>query len=157
VSAVEAATSPAGAEVRELGPDETGLAHAAMVELGRDVGDPATFTARVNRELRPEGYRLVAALEPGEEQAVAAAGFRAGHDLVHGTYLFVDDLATREAFRRRGHAGLLMDWLKAEALRQGCRALILESGVERHDAHRFYLQQGMDITSHHFRVDLDRK
>ena len=83
-----------GVEVRELGPEETGLAHAAMLELGREVGDMAAFTERVNRELRPEGYRLVAALEPGEAQAAAAAGFRLGRDLIDGSHLFVDDLAT---------------------------------------------------------------
>ncbi|HEV3234198.1 MAG TPA: GNAT family N-acetyltransferase [Candidatus Dormibacteraeota bacterium] len=143
-----------GVEVRELGPEQTGLAHAAMLELGREVGDAATFAARVNRDMRPEGYRLVAALEPGEPQAVAAAGFRVINDLVHGRQLFVDDLATLPAFRRRGHAGALMEWMKAEARRQGCRFVSLESGVLRHDAHRFYLNQGMKITSHHFRLDL---
>ena len=144
-----------GFEVRELGPEETGLAHAVMVELERDVGDVAAFTERVNRELRPEGYRLVAALEPGEAQAAAAAGFRLAHDLVHGSYLFVDDLATLPGFRRRGHAGALMSWMIAEAREKGCRYLSLESGVQRHDAHRFYLNLGMDITSHHFRLGLD--
>jgi GNAT superfamily N-acetyltransferase len=143
-----------GVGVRELGPDETGLAHAAMAELGRDVRDVAAFTERVNRELRPEGYRLVAALEPGEAQAVAAAGFRLGHDLAHGSYLFVDDLVTLPASRRRGHAGALMSWMIAEARENGCRYLSLESGVQRHDAHRFYLNLRMNITSHHFRLDL---
>lgn len=145
------------AEIRELGPDETGLAHEAMLELGREAGTLAQFVERVNAELRPDGYRLAAALVPGEGQAVATAGFRTGHDLVHGAYLFVDDLATREPFRRQGHAGAIMDWLEAEARRLGCSALILESGVQRHEAHRFYLNRGMDISSHHFRLDLDRR
>jgi GNAT superfamily N-acetyltransferase len=145
------------AEVRELGPEETGLAHEAMLALGREVGTVTQFVERVNRELRPDGYKLAAALMPGEDQAVAAAGYRTGHDLVHGAYLFVDDLATRAAFRRQGHAGTIMDWLEAEARRLGCRALILESGVQRHEAHRFYVNRGMDITSHHFRLDLDRR
>jgi GNAT superfamily N-acetyltransferase len=143
-----------GISVRELGSDETSLAHAVMVELGREVGEPAVFAERVNAELRPEGYRLVGALEAGEEQAVAAAGFRVGHDLVHGSYLFVDDLATRERFRRRGHAAALMDWIKTEARRQGCQYVALESGVQRHDAHRFYLNHGFDISSYHFKLKL---
>jgi len=66
-----------GITVRELGPDETSLAHAVMVELGRDVGDPAAFAEHVNAVLRPEGYRLVVALEPGEQARddLGAAGF----------------------------------------------------------------------------------
>jgi ribosomal protein S18 acetylase RimI-like enzyme len=142
-------------ELRELQPGESRLAHAAMVELGREVGSPEDFAARVDGELRPEGYRLIAVFEPGEEQAAAAAGFRARHDLVHGWHLFIDDLATRAAFRRRGHASAMLDWLKAEARRQRCLYLTLESGVNRHDAHRLYLRHGMDITSYHFKLRID--
>jgi GNAT superfamily N-acetyltransferase len=126
-----------------------------MVELGRDVGSPDDFAARVDGELRPEGYRLLGVFEPGEEQAAAAAGFRTSHDLVHGWLLFVDDLSTRAAFRRRGHASAMLDWLKAEARRLRCPYLALESGVNRHDAHRLYLRHDMDITSFHFKLSLD--
>lgn len=141
-------------EVRELDTEETYLAFAAMVELGREVGSMDEFCGKVNRLLRPEGYRLLGAFEPGEEQAVAAAGFRLGHDLVHGSYLYVDDLATRSPFRKRGLAGQLMDWLVDQARRNNCAHLTLESGVHRYDAHRFYLKRGMHITSHHFNLDL---
>ena len=141
-------------EVRELAAGESGRAHAAMVALGREVGSVAEFSARVDGALRPEGYRLVAAFVDGDEQAAAAAGFRVSHDLVHGKHLFVDDLATREDFRRRGCASALMDWMRVEARRLECRAISLESGVQRHPAHRFYLKHGFDITSHHFRLDL---
>jgi GNAT superfamily N-acetyltransferase len=138
----------------ELQPGESRLAHAAMVELGREVGSPHDFAIRVDRELRPEGYRLIGVFE-GEEQAAATAGFRTRHDLVHGRHLFIDDLATRAAFRRRGHASAMLDWLKAEARRQGCLYLTLESGVNRHDAHRLYLRHGMDITSYHVKLRID--
>ena len=47
-----------------------------------------------------------------------------------------------------------MSWMIAEAREKGCRYLSLDSGVQRHDAHRFYLNLGMNITSHHFRLDL---
>ena len=30
----------------------------------------------------------------------------------------------------------------------------LDSGVQRHDAHRFYLRERMAITSHHFAKNL---
>jgi GNAT superfamily N-acetyltransferase len=141
--------------VREILPGESQLAHAAMVELGRDVGDVERFTHTVDGVLRGERYRLVGAFVDGETEAAAAAGFRISHDLVHGSHLFVDDLATRARFRKQGCAAALMAWLKTEAGRAGCRHISLESGVQRHDAHRFYLKQGFVISSHHFRFDLD--
>ena len=51
--------------MRELQPGESGLAYAAMVELGRDVGSPDDFAARVDGKLRPEGYRLLGVFEAG--------------------------------------------------------------------------------------------
>jgi hypothetical protein len=33
--------------------------------------------------------------------------------------------------------------------------LDLDSGVQRHDAHRFYLRERMHISSHHFTKRLD--
>jgi GNAT superfamily N-acetyltransferase len=144
----------AGLTVRELAPEESAQAHAAMLELRPGIGTAADFTARIDRVQRPAGYRLVASFENGSDQAAAVAGFRIIDDLVHGRHLYVDDLSTRAASRKRGHAAALMKWLRAEALRQGCAYLSLDSGVHRHDAHRFYLKQGMVISSHHFSLDL---
>jgi GNAT superfamily N-acetyltransferase len=140
--------------VRELGPGETAQAHAAMLELRPGVGSATDFAQRIDQVQRPAGYRLVASFEDGAGDATAVAGFRLIEDLVHGRHLYVDDLSTRAAFRKRGHAAALMEWLRAEALREGCTHLTLDSGVHRHDAHRFYLKQGMAISSHHFDLDL---
>src|SRR5713226_989103 len=114
---------------RELGPNETHLAYEAMRELRTGLGSAVEFVETVNRLQRAEGYRLVAAFEDGEEQAVAVAGFRVGHQLARGFHMYLDDLSTRSAFRGRGHGGALMDWLEAEARRLGCKELHLDSGV----------------------------
>jgi hypothetical protein len=34
-----------------------------------------------------------------------------------------------------------------------CRALYLDSGMQRHHAHRFYLRERMEIVSYHFRSE----
>jgi GNAT superfamily N-acetyltransferase len=105
----------------------------------------------VDDEQRPEGYRLAGAFEDGPE-AVAVAGFRLAHNLAWGRHVYVDDLSTLPAARRRGHARALLDWLAGEARRLGCAELHLDSGVgpQRADAHRLYLNAGLTITSHHF-------
>lgn len=138
--------------VRELFPPETGLAFEAMRALRTDLPDENAFVRRVDEVQRPEGYRLAAAFDEGEERAAAVAGFRLGHNIAWGHFLYVDDLSTRPEARRRGHGRALLDWLLEEAARQGCDQLHLDSGVglERADAHRLYLNAGMVISAHHF-------
>jgi GNAT superfamily N-acetyltransferase len=150
------------ATVRELGPDETHLAHAAMRELRPPLRDLSVqeFVRLVNEVQRPEGYRLVGSfVGEGEGDAAAVAGFRVVNHLAWGRALYCDDLSTRPEHRRRGHAGALMDWMITEAARLGCSEFHLDSGVgaDRQDAHRLYFNKGMRITSYHFVVPLGRR
>ncbi|MGI0129083.1 MAG: GNAT family N-acetyltransferase [Thermoplasmata archaeon] len=137
-------------EVEELGAHETEQAYDAMQPLRPRVGTPAEFAERVNRHLRPEGYRLAVVREGG--RVVSVAGFRVGHDLVAGKYLYLDDLSTHPAHRSRGHAGRLVDWLLEEARRLGCDTFELDSSTraERDDAYRLYLNKRLAIRAMHF-------
>ena len=78
--------------IRELEPNETSLAHAAMLELRPRVGTAAAFTEYIDTVQRPEGYRLVAAFVDGESEAVAVAGFRLAHHLHWRRAIYCDDL-----------------------------------------------------------------
>src|SRR5437016_9037930 len=115
--------------IRELAREDTRLAYEAMLELRPRIGSVERFVETVNGVQRAEGYRLVGAFEEGGEQAVAAAGFRTGHFLAWGYAMYVDDLSTRAAFRGRGHARALMEWLAEEGRRLGCAEVHLDSGV----------------------------
>jgi GNAT superfamily N-acetyltransferase len=139
-------------DIREIQPGDTGTAFLAMNALRTHVPDEAQFIRRVDEVQRPEGYRLVGAFDREEPAAAAVAGFREGNNLAWGHFLYVDDLATRPEFRRRGLGRGLLVWLAREAARLGCEELHLDSGVqlERADAHRLYLNSGLVITSHHF-------
>jgi GNAT superfamily N-acetyltransferase len=96
------------------------------------------FLAQVQRQ-QQAGYQLVF-LEQAN-QVVAVAGFNIGECLA-------------ESMRSQGHGQQLLQWLIDFAKSHGCQQLHLDSGVQRHAAHRFYLQQHMDITSHHFSMKL---
>jgi GNAT superfamily N-acetyltransferase len=137
--------------IREIVPPDTGLAFEAMRALRTGLADRDSFVERVDQVQRPEGYRMIGAFEE-EEEAVAVAGFRNGHSIAWGNYLYVDDLSTLPAARRRGHGRALLDWLLEEAGRLGCEQLHLDSGVglDRADAHRLYLNAGLVISAHHF-------
>jgi GNAT superfamily N-acetyltransferase len=145
-------------DVRELVLGETALAAKALLELRPAIGSAEALVVRIDQVQRAEGYRLVASFAPGEEDAAAVAGFRAGHMLAFGRHLYVDDLVTRPEHRGSGHADALFAWLAAEAERLGCAMLRLDSGVgpERADAHRFYFRHGMRIASYSFSRGVER-
>ena len=109
------------------------------------------FVARVRRQ-EQEGYRLVMLVNGS--RVVAVAGFRLGENLAWGRYLYVDDLVTEDSQRSSGHGARLLEWLRAAAGAARCDELHLDSGVQRFDAHRFYLRHGMKIASHHFSQEL---
>ena len=141
--------------VRELAAGDTARAFAAMAALRPHLTGPVEFAQRVDERQRPQGYRLAAVVE--DDGAVSAvAGFRVFDMLAFGRILYVDDLSTLPAARRRGYGRALLDWCAEEAARLDCDALHLDSGVGAHrrDAHRLYLNAGMRISSHHFAREL---
>jgi GNAT superfamily N-acetyltransferase len=100
------------------------------------------------------GYLLVGAI--AGEDMVGVAGYRYLTNLAWGHFLYVDDLVTDESRRSQGAGKALLDWLRAEAIQQGCDELHLDSGVQRVDAHRFYDREGLQRTSYHFAIKLSR-
>jgi GNAT superfamily N-acetyltransferase len=82
------------------------------------------------------------------------AGYRVSRNLAWGEFLYVDDLVTDEATRSHGFGKALLAWLVDEARRQGCAQLHLDSGMQRKDAHRFYLREGLDNLGYHFAIKL---
>ncbi len=124
---------------------------AVMHELRPHLNE-AAFVAQVRRQMTEAGYRLAMLSASGE--VLAVAGFRTSECLAWGRYLYVDDLVTRANARSRGCGGALVDWLVARARAMDCAQVHLDSGVQRFAAHRFYLTKRMDITSHHFCLQL---
>lgn len=122
-----------------------------MVQL-RPGQTEAGFVPRVRRQ-QEGGYQL-AMLERGSS-VVAVAGFRIVECLAWGRAMYVDDLVTDGATRSTGCGRALLEWLVALARSRGCAQFHLDSGVQRFAAHRFYLANRMDITSHHFCMMLD--
>lgn len=117
------------------------------VQLRTHLRDPAELVERVGRQ-REAGFQVVAVRR--DQRIMAVAGYRFSENLAWGRHLYVDDLVTDRDARSTGCGKELLDWLVAEARRHGCAELHLDSGVQRFAAHRFYLRERMDITSHHF-------
>ncbi|MGB8169053.1 MAG: GNAT family N-acetyltransferase [Chthoniobacteraceae bacterium] len=120
-------------------------------ELRPHLVDAESFVAQVLRQ-QAQGYQL--AFVEADDEVRAAAGFRVTECLWLGKFLYVDDLVTRHDDRSRGFGKQLIDWLAEHGRVAGCAELHLDSGVQRFDAHRFYLTQRMHIVAHHFALKL---
>jgi GNAT superfamily N-acetyltransferase len=114
--------------------------------------DPASF-ASVYAEGYPQGLRFTAVYDG--DRCVGVAGWRLVATTVVGRKLYVDDLVTTEQARSRGVGKALLDELVRRAREAGCGAFDLDSAVHRADAHRFYMREGLTITSFHFGRVLD--
>lgn len=102
-----------------------------------------------------QGYRI-AYVSSGDtvlvDTVLCVAGFVVGEKLAWGKHIYIDDLVTNEQHRSQGAGAVLINWLKSWGKQQGCTQLHLDSGVQRFAAHRFYLNNGFDIASHHFSI-----
>lgn len=119
-----------------------------MHELRPHLKDAAELLRRVRRQ-QQEGYVLAYAAD-GNGVPAACMGFRRQERLVHGKVIYVDDLVTSPTGRSRGYGAALLDWLEALAAEEGFKAVDLDSGTQRTEAHRFYFRQRYAITSFHF-------
>jgi GNAT superfamily N-acetyltransferase len=96
------------------------------------------FLGRVRRQMNDFGYRLAFVGDDGE--VVAVAGIR-NSEWLHGG-------------KSKGFGGQLFDWIVDLARTEGCDHVRLLSGVQRFDAHRFYLRKRMNIEAHYFTLDV---
>ncbi len=97
-----------------------------------------------------EGYCLAALFE--EEICFAVIGYRIRRSLASlgNTEVYVDDFVTDSTQRSKGYGKVLFEWMKKECNSMGCQGIILDSGLQRVEAHKFYQREGMAITAYHF-------
>src|SRR6188768_873935 len=100
------------------------------------------FVERVRLQ-EQEGYHLIFISD--EKGVKSVAGYRLANFLAWGKVLYVDDLITSPDARGIGFGTHLLKWLMGEAKRQGCDGIHLDTGIERGEAHRLYLNLGMKI------------
>jgi len=126
--------------------------HRVMQQLRPHLTDEQAFVEQVQRQLA-EGYHLAYCQERREVRALA--GFRFLEFLAWGKVLYIDDLITDSEIRRSGHGGKLLKWVIEQGKKAKCAQVHLDSGPQRHDAHRLYLNHGFKIIGHHFALDLN--
>lgn len=111
-----------------------------------------TSLAAVYDEGHSQGLRFLVAYD--DDRCVGVAGWRIVASTSPLRQLYVDDLVTVSTRRSAGVGKAILDELERRARASGCSRLALDSGVTRHDAHRFYLRERLHISSHHFAKEL---
>jgi GNAT superfamily N-acetyltransferase len=104
------------------------------------------------KEMITEGYTL--AFIEADNKAAAAIGFRYLQFLYNGKHYYIDDLSTLPEYRGNGYAGKLLDFVIDKARANGFKTVNLDSGYQRFEAHRLYLNKGFTLNCHHFSKNL---
>jgi GNAT superfamily N-acetyltransferase len=111
-----------------------------MLSLRPHLSGPDELVARVTRQ-REAGYRLLAGWRDGVP--VALAGYRVEENLIHGRFIYVDDLVSAESARREGLGAVMLDGVAAIGRELGLTRLVLDTAIDNVFAHRFYYRQGL--------------
>jgi len=104
------------------------------------------------QEMIGEGARM--ALLMDDSAICALAVWRVHLSTYAGRRFYVDDLVVDETLRGQGWGAKLLAWLEQKARELRCDTFALDSGTQRHQAHRFYFRAGMIVKSFAFHKPL---
>jgi ribosomal protein S18 acetylase RimI-like enzyme len=139
-------------DIREASEASIADHFALMRQLRPHLADAEELTRRWRHQRDTAGYRIAAIWE--SERPRALAGFRTMDNLIHGRFLYVDDLVADAQDRRHGHGARLMTWLQDQARATGCAKLVLDTALDNVLGHRFYYRQGLLARALRFSVEL---
>ena len=91
-------------------------------------------------DMRDKEYKMFGLFDGGE--LVTYSGAFIQTNLYHKRHLFVDDLVTYDSIRSRGYGNAMIEYLINYAKVGGCENIVLSSGIQREDAHKFYEKNG---------------
>jgi GNAT superfamily N-acetyltransferase len=111
-----------------------------IVQLRPFLGDAIEWQERVSSMARA-GYRVLAAWDGG--RATAVAGYRVMENLIHGRFVYVDDLVTADGRRGEGLGALLLKEVARIGVEARCRRLVLDTAAANTSARRFYAREGL--------------
>lgn len=114
--------------------------------------DADYFVSQIKEQMK-DGYELYYLMK--NSSICCLAGSKVSNNLAWGKYLYIFDLVSNEKERSLGYGKELLDYLKVYASSIGCDEVHLDSGVQRFEAHKFYLREDFKIASHHFSYKIE--
>jgi GNAT superfamily N-acetyltransferase len=108
---------------------------------------PADYAAKMARVLKDS--RMALAVKGDTVSGLAV--YRWHENTYDGLKFYIDDLVTDEALRSGGVGHALIVHLENAARKLGASGLILDSGTQRTQAHKFYFREGFVIPAFNFK------
>ena len=108
---------------------------------------PSDYAAKMVRVLA--GARMVLAVEANTVLGLAV--YRWHENTFDGLKFYIDDLVTDEVRRSEGVGHVLIAHLEQVAKELGAGGLVLDSGAQRTQAHKFYFREGFVIPAFNFK------
>ena len=123
------------------------LARAELVHRQLRPNLPVDYTAKMIRVLADA--RMALAIEGNEVLGLAV--YRWHENTYDGLKFYIDDLVIDDERRSQGIGHALVARLEEIARKLGTSGLVLDSGTQRTQAHKFYFHEGFVITSFNFK------
>ena len=108
---------------------------------------PADYREKMMRVL--ENARMALAVEG--DLVIGLAVYRWHENTFDGLKFYIDDLVTDDTRRSEGIGHALIAHLEERARGLGASGLVLDSGTQRTQAHRFYFREGLVIPAFNFK------
>ncbi len=108
---------------------------------------PADYSAKMQRVLKEA--RMALAVEA--DKVLGLAVYRWHENTYDGLKFYIDDLVTDEVHRSSGIGHALVTHLESVARKLGASGLVLDSGAQRAQAHKFYFREGFVIPAFNFK------
>lgn len=99
------------------------------------------------------GFRVIAVFDAqGKPQAVA--GFWIGYRFYCKKFIQIDSMVADEARTVKGCGKMLLDFVKEEGRKHGCKRVLLDTFVENYPAHKLFMREGFVGRGYHYNFDL---
>jgi len=112
---------------------------------------PVDYPDKMQRVFAGGGRLLIAA---NGDRVCGVAVWRMFENTFVGRQLYVDDLVTDAEQRSHGIGNALLARCEDIARDLDCLALVLDSGVQRSQAHKFYFREGLVVSAFNFSKSL---
>ena len=123
------------------------LVRAESVHRQLRLNLPDNYLEKMRRVL--EGARMALAVEG--DVVLGLAVYRWHENTFDGIKFYIDDLVTDDARRSEGVGHALIAHLEEIARKLGASGLMLDSGTQRTQAHKFYFREGFVIPAFNFK------
>ena len=123
--------------------DYTGLLPLWNNEIGSSLVTAENIAPHYDRMKGDDRYKTFVALHEGEVVGFISSvqSFAVGFDV---GFIHIVGLATRSEYQGKGIGTKLMQHLEDYAKEKGVHSIILNTGIQRTEAHAFYKRKGYD-------------